>query len=296
MSAHTHKKAILALLTASFIWGLSPPIIKYTLGHITPELYLFLRFFITCLVLFPIFIIKIKNRFIPNSDILRYAILGFLSTPLNLLLFFAGINQTTANDSTLISIISPILIIAGGAFFLKETVTKREKIGIGIVCIGTLLTIIQPFFETNLIGPKGNLYGNVLVFLGTLAGAGYVLLYKRKSYRHLDPFILTCISFFVGLFAIYPILLLTDQTLIPNHHAWPGIIFMAIFGSALAYSFHNYGISKIEVSEASLFTYLQPVIAVPLSVIFLKEPLTPIFIIGSLFIITGLLVAETRKA
>ena len=109
------------------------------------------------------------------------------------------VQKTTANDSTIISIISPILIITGGAFFLKEIVTRREKIGISIVCIGTILTIIQPFFETGVVGPKGNLYGNVLVFLGTLAGAGYILLYKSKSFHHLDPFILTGISFFVGL-------------------------------------------------------------------------------------------------
>jgi drug/metabolite transporter (DMT)-like permease len=70
---------------------------------------------------------------------------------------------------------------------------------------------------------------------------------------------------------------------------------MAIFGSLMAYFFYNYGVSKIEVSESTLYTYLQPVIAIPLSVLFLNEILTPAFIVGSVFILFGLIIAETRK-
>lgn len=289
-----HQKASLALVVTSVIWGIAPPVIKYTLNIISTETFLFYRFLITCLVFLPLLISSIKHEKITPKKLFRYGYLGFLSVPVNLLLLFWGIKLTTANDSTLISIVSPVLIILGGAIFLHETVTKRERIGIVIVIIGTLLTIVQPLFETNLIA-GGNFKGNFLVFSGTLAGAIFALLYKKRANRDLKPMTLTVISFWVGLLTIAPLFFRQNPLLLPPLEAVPGILFMSIFSSAIAYLTFNYGLSQIEASEASLYTYLQPIIAVPLAVIFLKETITFIFVAGSVLILSGLFIAETKK-
>lgn len=286
------KKAYLALLIASIIWGLAPPVIKYTLQFISPVAFLFYRFlFASILVVIPL-VLRWRKIKPSKKELLLYLFLGVLCSPLNLLLLFWGIARTTAIDASLISIISPILIVLGGSLFLKEKVTKIERIGIAITVIGAILTIIQPFLETKAVG--GNFSGNFLVFLGTLVWVVFTLL--AKKYRQLDPFLLTAISFLVGFFVLLPFARLSagQAFSFPTTNAMLGVLFMAIFSSVVAYLAYSYGLAKIEASEATIFTYIQPLFAVPLAVIFLHEKLTLPFIIGALFITIGVFICEYR--
>lgn len=284
------KTAFLALLAASIIWGIAPPVIKYTLGYISPFSFLFYRFLLSFAIVIVPFALRL-NKIRPKiQDWRTYFLLGVLCAPLNLGFLFLGIQRTTAIDASLISIISPILIILGGAFFLKEQISQNEKIGILLALLGTVLTIIQPLLETKNSTRLNNIEGNFLVLLGTFAWVAFTLLAKKN--KRLDPFLLTGFSFLIGLVFTFPVFILEKTTL--NVIALPGIIFMAVFSSVLAYFFYVFGLSKIEASEATVFTYLQPLFAVPISVIFLKEVLTLPFIFGAIFITLGVFICEFR--
>jgi drug/metabolite transporter (DMT)-like permease len=52
----------------------------------------------------------------------------------------------------------------------------------------------------------------------------------------------------------------------------------------------------VEVSEAILFSYLQPLFTVPLAIFWLKESLSGTFVLGAIIIVIGLVVAEYKKA
>ena len=71
---------------------------------------------------------------------------------------------------------------------------------------------------------------------------------------------------------------------------------MAVFSSVVAYSAYTYGLKKIEASETSVFTYLQPLFAIPIAVIFLGEKLTIYLIIGAILITLGVFVCESRPS
>ena len=232
-----------------------------------------------------------KNK--PNKkEIFQYLALGFLGTPLTLFLLFSGIQRTTAIDSTIIGIITPILVIMGGVLFLKEKLTKAETVGISLALAGTLVTIVQPFLESKAqVGQ--NIYGNFLVLLGTITWAAFTLITKKLC-RRLDPFILSASSFIIALFCFIP-LVLTDKTslLLPANAIW-GVLYMAILGSVIAYSAYIYGLSKIEASEATVFTYLQPVFAIPASILLLGEKTTAPFWVGAILIIAGVFICEVR--
>jgi len=299
------KSAYFALMATAIIWGFAPPIIKYTLGFITPTSFLFYRFLIAGLILTPLFFIKLKKAKLTSKEIIKYFWLGLLGTPVTLYLLFAGISQTTAIDASVIAITSPILVILGGAFLLKESVNENEKIGIGLTIVGTLAVILQPFLETN-FDFGHHIWGNVLVFCGAITWAGFTLIAKKQK---LDPFILTAFSFLTGtlsmlpfflwerffLNAHFPLLISSDRFIfsIPLQALF-GIFYMAILGSVVAYFAYIDGLAKIEASEAVIFTYLQPVFAIPAAAIFLGEKITFPFLIGASFIGIGLFVCEKR--
>lgn len=298
----SRKKAYLALLITSIIWGLAPPIIKYTLGIISPFTFLFYRFLFASIILIIPLSIRLLKKKVSFGNLLKYVLLGFLGTPLTLFILFNGIERTTAVDSSVIAVITPILVILGGAAFLKEKVTNTEKIGIALILLGTAITIIQPIFESGL-NMTENLYGNSLVFLGSLTWAIFTLLSKKEE--KLDSFILSSSSFVVGLFFFSPLAWLGKSFSLEfelnslNLASFLGILYMASLGSVVAYFTYIYGLSKIEASEATIFTYLQPVFAVPLSILFLKERVNIVFAIGAIIIMSGVLVCELldkRKA
>lgn len=70
---------------------------------------------------------------------------------------------------------------------------------------------------------------------------------------------------------------------------------MAIPGGILAFILYLYAQSKIEVSEANLFTYLNGVVAIPDSFLLLGEKPTLVTILAILLIAAGVLRAENRS-
>lgn len=304
------RLAYIALFVSAVIWGIAPPVIKATLKYLTPVSFLFYRFLLALVIIFPFSIKKIINTKVTKKELLLYLSLGFLCTPLNLLFLFWGINKTTAIDASLISITPPIFVILGGVLFLNETVSKKELSGIILAVAGTLVTIVQPLLEQG-VNPSKNIEGNLLVFAGALVWVLFTLLTKKHHQDKLDSLLLVGTSFLVGLIIVFPMFLYERLTLINslkstfqpsipfflvNPKAVGGIAFMAVFSSIIAYWAYIFGLTKIEASEATVFTYLEPLFAVPIAIIFLKESLTIPFMIGAVLITTGVFICESRPA
>jgi drug/metabolite transporter (DMT)-like permease len=154
---------------------------------------------------------------------------------------------------------------------------KNEKIGLLVASAGISLTLIQ----SNLNQP--HLLGNLLVLAGSLTWAIFTLAAKKLQ---LEPAALTAASFLTGTFVVWPI---TTSFSLPAA-AWPGIIFMALAGSVIAYWAYSFGVKQIEASEAGLFTYLQPLFGLPLAHFFLHETIQPLFLAGTLIIALGVVI------
>lgn len=304
-------RAYIYLLTTAVIWGIASVVIKHTLSFIKPFSFLFWRFLITCLIMVPLLYAFRKKQLFSLSafKIFKLFILGFIGTTLSLGLLFVGYQYTTAIDGVLIDSIAPILVVVGGALFLKENVTKIEKIGTTLAFLGTLITIIQPFLEGKALAYQ-NIYGNFLVFLSTFAWAAYCLLVRKveaKDKIKTDPFVVTAITFIAGFITIIPLFIWESLSLpvrqagiSPSFYfsisssALPGILFMAVFSSVIAYFTYNAGYALIEASEATIFDYLRPIFTAPLAVWWLKEQITVPFLFGALLIALGVFLTEYK--
>ena len=75
-----------------------------------------------------------------------------------------------------------------------------------------------------------------------------------------------------------------------------GVWYMALISGSLAYYLYVKAQRSIEVSEAILFNYLQPVFSIPLALFWLGEKITPAFLLGALIIALGVIIAEYKKA
>lgn len=292
-------KAYIYLLLSSLIWGLAGPVIKYTLKFISPFLFLFWRFLITTLIYLPIFFIFLKRKKIrlTFNIILKSSLLGLVGIGLSLTLFFLGLTQTSVLECALIYLVAPLLVVGGGAIFLKEKVTLSEKIGVTFAFFGSLITIIEPFINGRYFKMQ-NFIANFLIFLSALTWAIYCLFVRKlETKEKINPFILTSIGFFSSFLFILPFMVweknsLQLSSLLFNPKAFYGIFYLSFFSSAIAYFIYNLGYNLIEASEATLFDYLMPLFGAPVSIFWLGEKIKPYFLFGLFFILLGVFLTE----
>jgi len=291
--------AYLFLLAAISLWGVASPIIKYTLNGIDPFDFLAYRFSISAVLAIMFF--AYHNTWLPKNKtlILPLIIYGFISTTLPLSLLFLGLDKSNVLSSTVLTSTVPLVTALAGAWFLSERITKREKKGMSLAFLGTMITIIEPLLETN--HNEGRLLGNLMIFAFILVDTYSYILAKKIMRKGISASYLTNFAFFVGFLTLTPIVFLRSPTafissitnLSFDYHL--GVIYMAIFSGTIAFSFWNRGQRTIEVSEAAVFKYLDPLFAAPLAILWLGESITPLFIVGSSVIALGVFIAETKK-
>ncbi|KKR30835.1 hypothetical protein A2715_01905 [Candidatus Woesebacteria bacterium RIFCSPHIGHO2_01_FULL_39_32] len=301
MSSHRLRAYIYLILTAA-IWGAAGPIIKYTLSGIDPLPFLTYRFTIAAIFSLGFFLLKIKRgkkfrKLRANFPIAVFY--GLLAVPIALGILFFGLDNSTVLDLTLIGIIGPLMVTAGGSIFFRDRITRREKAGISIVLLGVLLNSFSPLFRS---GSDVRLTGNILLLLFLSADSGSILVAKKAVQKKIVSANLTNLAFIVGAVTLIPIALLAYglsdliniiTTLPLKYHL--GVWYMALLSGNLAYFLYVRGQRSIEVSEAVLFNYLQPLFMVPLAIFWLHESLSTSFVLGGIIIAVGLVIAESKK-
>ena len=293
-------RAYVLLLIVAIIWGVAGPIIKYTLGGIGALPFLTYRFGLSAAVAL-VLMLATSLRLPKHVNFWQLILYSFLTSTVSLGLLFLGLEETTVLDATLISAVSPLLVALAGVMYLKEHVTTREKVGMGIAFLGTLITIIEPAFRNGIAA--GQLRGNLLVVGYLLASTWSAVLAKKLIRKGAHEITLTNYSFVVGFVTILPLTIafygITPfaQTIsgleLPYHL---GVWFMALASGTLAYTLWAKAQKSIEIGEAGLFAYLSPIFAMPLAVFWLKESITPAFIISAVLITIGVVIAEYKKS
>jgi len=298
MTAH-RTKAYIYLIIVAIIWGVASSVIKFTFQGISPLPFLSYRFGIAAIVSV-IYFLLVRPKFPnPGKTIPLSIFYGFLAYTVALGLLFLGLEKTTVLDLTLITLLIPLLVVACGAIFFREHITKREKSGILIVLAGSLITAFYPMLAGK---SNGEFSGNMILLAFMIADVGAIIVAKKLVQMKVNSLSLVSLGFIVGALTIIPLTIYmngfeetvqTITTLPLKYHL--GVWYMALISGTLAYSLSVLANKSIEISEAAIFKYLQPIFGVPLAIIWLGEKITPHFIVGAVIITIGIVIAEVKK-
>jgi drug/metabolite transporter (DMT)-like permease len=111
---------------------------------------------------------------------------------------------------------------------------------------------------------------------GSLGFAMYGVLGKRVTGRY-DTLTMTAFTHFAGALLVLPLAICEARALHVAGHVeqpwrvWAALLYMAVFSSALAYVFYFWLLRYLEASQLSAFTYLLPVLATILGILWLGE-------------------------
>ncbi len=295
MSART--KAYLALICCELLYGASQPIVKPVLEFITPSQFLFLRYLVAAPLVIPLIVRGLKQNHYSLRQWFRIIFIEAMSIG-NLFLLYSGLSHISALQSSLILQARPIFVTIAGLIILNENIEKHEWIGLIISVAGTIIILTRPFFQHTDGFTSASFIGTAILLLSNLVYTTNTILIK-KHYTKISKPMVSGIHMWIGLlmFGLYliPTHRLPNPQLILSH---PQIIlatlYMAIFGSIISMTLSNYSLSKIEASEATLFLYLQPLVYIPLSVIWLNESLSSVQLLGMTLIFSGVWYASKR--
>jgi len=323
-SASKETYALVAMLGATAIWGFAPPIIKHTLDYIPPFSFLFYRFLIVCLALFPFLYLELRRQSVSLRDFPALVLSGLLGQA-SLILIFYGLKYTSSLEVAVIGIIAPLLMVAAGHYFYNDKVNKNLKIGLIITTLGTFILAFGPILDSNAPTATRNarILGNALIVIYNLFWTAHVLWSKRirgensHKVNELVKFLgivaprkkysselITGLSFYVGLVCMTPFYILEStgkmgsgafSLLDLNSAGWAGLLYMALLSSIVAYGLFEWSLKYLKVTDTVIFSYIAPIFTLPAAFLILGELPTSDIIIGSVVIALGIFVAERKK-
>jgi drug/metabolite transporter (DMT)-like permease len=247
------------------------------------------------LVLFWIlFLFKTPEKKIDKKDIPAFLLCALTAIALNQMLFIKGLSFTFPIHAALLTLITPILITIIAARVLKEKITFTKMFGLFLGVLGAVLLISN----RQVSAPGENtVLGDSLVILSALAYTFYFILVKPLMNKYSSVQVIRWI-FTIGFLMTLPFSFQEFSHITWNVFTlkdWLILFAIVVPGTFLAYIFNVYGIQKLSASKAGAYIYSQPVFAVVIAMIFLKEELSLYKIIAAILIFAGVFLSNKKR-
>jgi len=285
----------LLLIFQQFISSTTHIFAKNLSFDLPPGVILLLRSFFA--VLFFLLLLKLRNQnlfAIQKEDILRFVILGLLNIPLNQYLFFVSIKYTTAPNVALAYALSPIFILIIAVSFFREKADLIKILGIAIAFFGISIILV----EKGVSFKSEYFVGNLLALVASVCWALYTT-YGKGLIKKYGSIYTTAMAMTFGFILYLPIAFVEGDfgklcTVYPIHLAQ--ILYLAIMTSGLAYLIWYYALKRLPASNVGVFNNLQPVFTTILAIIFFKQHISAVYILGGVMVILGVILTQRNHA
>lgn len=285
------KLAIIFLIFANIIWGAAFPIYKFTLEAIPPFTFVFLRFFLGALILFPF---VYKNLRIKLKDLFTLILLSFLGITLTISFLNFGLKLSSSINAPIILSASPIILIIGSFFLLKEKLRKKVIFGTLISFLGVLTIVLLPVFKQGL---DGTVTGNLFLVFAMFFSVIHALLLKKILPKY-SALAIAFWSFLIGAVPMLPLIMTefnqTHWVGNVNQQIILGLVFSVVLATVVAHSFFAFGIKYIKASEVGIFSYIDPIATAVVAFYLLHEHITIPYLIGAFLVFVGIFIAQGR--
>ena len=285
-------KLIIAIILVAIVWGTTFLGIRLAVETIPGWFVAGIRQMIAGIIMLMILLYRKELKWIGWKN-LSYQLL--FST---LMLIGANGLTTVAEETltsslaSLISATTPILVFVGSILIGLQKFSFKGLIGV-LLCFSGILFI----FWNGLQDLSNPTYLNgILLMLGAISGWALGTLFTKKLNLKVDNITLNLFYQFIfaGIMQIGLAFIFSENY---NFDNWSlksisAMIYLAIFGSVVAfYSFH-YALTKVSPIQISILSYINTIIAILLGWLVLNEEITTKFIIATCLIITGVFITN----
>lgn len=282
--------AMLSFWSANFIFA------KFALRELPSVLVVGLRTVLSGLFMWPVYLFAqdrmergVKRWTWQDAPrLMTYGVLGVIG---NQGLFMIGLSMTSVAHGSVIVAMGPMFILAGSSLAGHERLSTAKIAGMAVAAAGV---VVMQFGRA--VSGSPSLRGDVVMLVSVIIFAAYSVLGKKVA-AEFGSITVNTFAFIGGALVLAP------STLWQAWHfgidrvsgtAWMGVVYMALFPSIAGYLIYSYALRHLPASRVSSVTYLQPVVATTLAVVFLREIPAPTFAAGAGLVLTGVYISGRR--
>lgn len=270
-------KALFALALVCFFWGTTWIASKEGVRHMPALQLAGIRQFLggACYVLF--FLIK-GTRFPKGKEWNSVLLLSFLNFMLSNALSTWGVQYISAGLGSIISAIFPLWIVIIGVVGTKAKLQSKTLTGLLLGFAGICVIFYEHLHE--FVNPEFRL-GIFLLLLSTWSWA-FGTLYTKKGAQNFNPYFSLGLQMTISGFVLFTLAqgsgIAIPFAAIP-WQAWASIAYLILFGSISFIAF-LYALQHLPTEQASIYAYINPIVAVVSGAVLFGEKLTVFIISG----------------
>ena len=220
-------------------------------------------------------------------DNLRWLILSGIFLGLNWIFLFAAYMTTSVAIASLCNYMAPVIFILIAPIALHESLDKRKLPCVAAAFVGIILV-------SGVVG--GGSVGNISgVIMGLFAALCFVaLLICNRKIQDISALDKSTVQLAISALTILPYVLIKNHgtKLVWDQRSTMIILMLGIIHTGFAYCLYFSGVGSLPVQTIAILGYLEPVVSVICSAIFLHEPLGINGVIGAVLIIGAAVVSE----
>ena len=267
------------LVTSMVIFGTLAPFVR-RISVTSGELALYRA--VMAAVLIGVFLLVTKQK-IPFRSIKKELLLLLLSgmaMGFNWILLFEAYRYTTVSVATLSYYFAPVIVTVACPILFREKLTGKQ-----ILCfIGSTAGLV-------LITGIGELGGG-RHFTGILFGLGAAVLYAtvillNKFIKKVEGIHRTFLQFLAAIMVLIPYVAMTSGVTLGSMDGlgWGCLLVVGLIHTGITYCMYFSSLKELPGQKAAILSYLDPLVAVLISVTILHEPMTAVQAIGGLLIL-----------
>lgn len=228
-----------------------------------------------------LFITKQKIPFQKIKKELLLLILSGMAMGVNWILLFEAYKYTTVSVATLSYYFAPVIVTVVCPFLFREKMTGKQIICFVMSTIGLVL-----------ITGIGDLSVGNHHFIGILCGLGAAVFYAtvillNKFIKNVDGIHRTFLQFLAAILILVPYVLATSginlNTL--NGMGWGSLLIVGLIHTGVTYCLYFSSLKELPGQKAAILSYIDPLIAVLVSVLLLGESMILIQVLGGVLIL-----------
>ena len=209
---------------------------------------------------------------------------------INWILLFEAYKYTTISTATLSYYFAPVIVTIISPFLFREKLTSKQ-----IICfvMSTLGLVLLTGINTG--GGNNNLLG-ILLGLGAACFYATVIL-LNKFIKKVEGLHRTFMQFLAAIIILIPYVALTGGINIGTlgTFEWVNLLIIGVVHTGITYCLYFSSLKELPGQKAAILSYIDPLIAVIISVTILSEEITLLQIIGGALILGFTLINELSK-
>ena len=234
----------------------------------------------------------VKNRLSLKAikDNLVLLILSGAAIGFNWIFLFEAYSYTTIANATVSYYFAPIFVIALAPVVLKEKLTLVKVGSILVAMIGLFLVVNNGGSNST-----GSYNHGVGILYGLSAAGLYAsVILMNKFIKHLSGYGTTLIQLMVASVVLLPYVYIKDQMDFSglNPKSLLFILILGVIHTGLAYFLYFGAVKELKGQTIAVLSYIDPISAVIIATIFLRENMNVIQIIGGALILMSTYLSE----